>query len=82
MLREESSKRLEMGAKSRVKPAKMLMLRSLPRTSDRITVLSSAGVDVEEEGGGMAGVRSGELMGYCCLLRAQAVEAREIVRIG
>lgn len=30
MLRVESSKRWEMAAKSRVKPAKMLMLRSLP----------------------------------------------------
>ena len=33
-----SSKRCEIVAKSRVKPAKMLMLRSLPRTSERITL--------------------------------------------
>jgi hypothetical protein len=35
VLSEESSKRLEMGAKSRVKPAKMLILRSFPRTGEQ-----------------------------------------------
>jgi len=80
VLSEESSKRFEMGAKSRVKPAKMLMLRSFPRTSERITVVSSAGVE-DSDGGGIAGVSGGELMG-CCLLRAWVVVAREIVRMG
>ena len=59
MLREESSKRCEMLAKSRVKPANMLMLRSRPRTSERITVSLSPGVeaDGDESEGGMAGPR-------------------------
>ncbi len=53
-----SSKRWLMAAKSRVKPAKMLMLRSLPRTSERITVLLSPGMEFEGlEDGGTAGPR-------------------------
>lgn len=62
-----SSKRCEIVAKSRVKPAKMLMLRSLPRTSERITlslplppVLAPGDVDVGGEG--MAGPR----LGFAC----------------
>jgi len=49
---------------SRVKPAKILMLRSRPRTSERMTVsLSGGGVD--EDGlfeGGKAGPRLGLFM--------------------
>lgn len=67
MLRDESSKRAEIGAKSRVKPAKILMLRSFPSTSDRITVSPPAGSEVLvlSGGGGMAGPRL-FCRGRCC----------------
>jgi hypothetical protein len=83
VFKEEFSKRWEMGAKSRVKPAKMLMLRSLPITSETSTVLSSAGAEVEGEVvlSGIAGYRVGGVRG-CCLLRAYAQEVRDIVRRG
>jgi hypothetical protein len=73
-----SSNRWLMVAKSRVKPAKMLMLRSLPRTSERITVLlSPGGVDVEggDVGGagmaGMAGPRLLSVIGFCWSFKAE-----------
>jgi len=72
VLRDESSKRWEIGAKSRVKPAKMLMLRSLPITSETRTVLSLAGAEVAGESvDGMAGNRPWGFRGRC-LLRAYA----------
>ena len=60
-----SSNRWLIDAKSRVKPAKMLMLRSLPSTSERITVSESAGVEVEGESAepGIAGPRFSPAMG-------------------
>ena len=50
-----------MGAKSRVKPAKMLMFRSAPRTSERVIVECFEGEDegsLEGEGG-IAGPKLG-----------------------
>ena len=78
MLREESSKRCEMVAKSRVKPANMFMLRSRPRTSERITVSLSAGAEVDGESeGGIAGPRLGLFKGrcsWCCWARTEAAD--------
>lgn len=64
---ELSSKRWLIVAKSLVKPAKMLMLRSLPRTSERITVLPSERAEAEGESwvGGMAGPRFWSAIGRC-----------------
>lgn len=73
MLRPLSSNRCVTGAKSRVKPANMLMLRSRPSTSERITVSASAGAEVDGEEscwGGIAGPRLPSLRGCCCLARA------------
>ncbi len=80
----ESSNLCEMGAKSLVKPAKMFMLRLLPITSERMTVLPSAGGDVdgESEGGaGIAGPRLEPDIGACCF-RESAVTARVAVSVG
>jgi len=60
VFKELSSKRWLIVAKSRVNPAKMLILRSFPRTSERITVSPSAGAEKEGDsfaGGGIAGPR-------------------------
>ena len=57
VLREVVSSRVDTEGVSRVKPAKMLMLRAVPMMSERITALSGWGdagggfVDLEEEGG-------------------------------
>ena len=82
VLSEESSNRCVTGAKSRVKPAKMLMLRSRPRTSEMRTVVSSAGKVVEGDVswvGGMTGPRFGVLWmrGRWGGRRAVAVSARD-----
>lgn len=71
-----------MGAKSRVKPAKMFMLRELPRTSERITVVLSpvGGEELDlggEDGGGMAGPRLLFMGTWACL----RVRAEEMVRV-
>lgn len=52
VFRELSSKRCVTVAKSLVKPANMLIERSLPSTSERITVSSSAGFEVTDESSG------------------------------
>ena len=55
-------------AKSLVNPAKMLILRSLPRTSDKMIESPSPGAEVDGEsegGGGMAGPRFCSVMGLC-----------------
>lgn len=52
VFRELSSKRRVTVAKSLVKPANMLIERSLPSTSERITVSSSAGFEVAGESSG------------------------------
>lgn len=55
-----------MGAKSRVNPANILILRSFPRTSERMMVLPSLGADVEGESfeGGIAGPRFFSAIGF------------------
>lgn len=72
LLEEEESRRVDTESMSRVKPAKMLKLRELPITSDKMRLCCGGGggvVEPSSEGGSwMPGVLVSDwsMMGTCC----------------